>query len=121
MGTDHAQGVAHVANHVFDERDSVHLVDLLANQRRVAQLLARRGSRLGRFHSAFDILFRREVQVELEFLLLFGIGKIAPKEAFPVHLPFSGRGFMMRPMARTSWSQREDCSASCFLPTGVRR
>jgi hypothetical protein len=71
--------------------------------------------------SAFDILFRREVQVELEFLLLFGIGKIAPKEAFPVHLPFSGRGFMMRPMARTSWSQREDCLASCFLPSGVRR
>ena len=84
-------------------------------------LPARRGSRLARLHSALDVLLCGDVEVELELLLLFGVGQIASKEAFPVHLLFSGSGFIMRAMARTSVSQREDCSASCFLPSGVRR
>ena len=75
----------------------------------------------GWLHSAFDVLFRRDIQIEIELLVLFGIGFITSDEPPPVHPCFSVTGFRMRPIALTTCSQRDVCAASCFLPSGVSR
>ena len=66
MGADQAHGMTRGAQRVFGERDGVHSVDLLADQRHVAQLPPRRGACRLRIHPAFDILLGRDIHVELQ-------------------------------------------------------
>ena len=53
--------------------------------------------------------FGGDVQVEIELLALLGIGFITAEESPPVHPCFSVTGFRMRPIARTTCSQRDVC------------
>jgi hypothetical protein len=59
---------------------------------RVAQLPPRRGACRLRRHPAFDILLGRDLDVELQLLLLFGISGLTAEEALPVHPRCSRRG-----------------------------
>jgi hypothetical protein len=107
MGADQACGLSRSAQDVLRERDSVHPVDLLADQRRVPQLPSRRGVCGFRIHPACDVLLGRDLYVELQLLLLFDVRGLSSQEARPVHPSRSVAGFMIRPMARTSCSQRD--------------
>src|SRR5205085_12642069 len=54
--TQQPRAVLEIAPRAVDELDGVHLIDLLTDQRGVAQLAARRIARVGRAHAARDVL-----------------------------------------------------------------
>ena len=108
LGANQAPGLTCGAQRAFGERERVHPVDLLADQRHVAQLSPRRGACRLKSHAAFDVLLGRHLHVERQLLLLFGVSGPPSEEAFPVHPLCSVAGFMMRAMACTNWSQRDD-------------
>ena len=122
---DHSQRMASVSQQPFQESQRIHLIDVLADQGRAAELSARGITCRRGVHAARDELLCRDVQVELDFIALFGIGLVAAQKSPPVCKPIHDwlpcAGFRMRPMARTNSSQREVCAASCFLPSGVSR
>src|SRR6266446_8684852 len=112
--------MARVPKRTFNECKRVHAINLLADQRRVAELPLCCCPGRGWFHSAFYVFLRGDVQVEIEFLALLGVGFITAEESPPIHPCFSVTGFRMRPIARTTCSQRDVCAASCVFPSGVR-
>src|SRR5262249_24089731 len=66
------RAVPHVAPRAVEKADRVHLIDLLANLGRVAELPPRRGARRFRRHAARDVLVDadRERRVELACALV---------------------------------------------------
>jgi hypothetical protein len=113
--------MARIPQHTLHKYERIHAINLLTNLGRVAEFPSRRGAGLGWSHPAFDVLLRGGVHVEIEFLVLLGIGFIPAEESPPFHPCFSVTGFKMRPIARTICSQRDVCATSCRLPNGVSR
>src|SRR5262249_53788601 len=113
--------MARIAQHTVYECDRIHAINLLTDLGSVAEFPSCRCPGHGWLHSAFDVLLRGDVQVEIKLLALLGIGFVTAKESPPLHPCFSVTGFRMRPIARTTCSQRDVCAASCPFPSGVSR
>ena len=116
-----AQSIAYVADQRIQDSDGIHAVYLLSNLGGVAELAVGGGARLRLRHSAGDVLVGLDLDVRFHLVESLAIPFRPSQKIPPVHRIHSAAGFRIRPIARTTCSQRAVCAVNCFLPSGVRR